>query len=94
MHHQKADKDPLYLPRTEGGRSLIQTELTYKTTIIGLHKYFQTTKDWMIELVRKHKNNKKFYSIAKESRMYMRVKTLKNKKNSNMIWLQQKLQKK
>ena len=45
MHYPKADKDQLYLPRCEGGRCLIQTELTYKTTAIGLHKYLQTTKD-------------------------------------------------
>ena len=32
----------------------------------------QTTKDWMMELVRKHENSKKLYSIAKESRKYMR----------------------
>ena len=36
MHHPKADKDPLYVPRFEGGRSLIQIELTYKATTIGL----------------------------------------------------------
>ena len=43
MHHPKADKDRLYLPRSDGGRSLLQTELTYKTTTIGLQKYLQTT---------------------------------------------------
>ena len=67
MHHPKAVKDRLYLPRSEGGRSLIQTELTYKATTIGLHKYLQTTKDCMMELVRKHENSKKLYSIPKES---------------------------
>ena len=59
MRHLKADKDRLYLPRSEGGRSLIQTELTYKATTIGLHKYLQTIKVWMMELARKHENNKK-----------------------------------
>ena len=72
MHHPKANKDRLYLPRSEWGRCLIQTELTYKTTTIGLHKYLQTTKHWMMKLVRKHENSKKLYSIAKESRKYMR----------------------
>ena len=67
LHHPKAEKDRLYLPRSVGGRSLIQTELTYKTTTIGLHKYLQTTKDWMMELVRKHENSKKLYSLTKES---------------------------
>ena len=67
LHHPKADKDRLYLPRSVGGRSLIQTELTYKTTAIGLQKYLQTTKDWMMELVRKHENSKKLYSLTKKA---------------------------
>ena len=71
-HHPKADKDRLYLPRSAGDRSLLQTDLTYKTTTIGLQKYLQTTKDWMMELVKKHENSQKLYSIAKESRKYMR----------------------
>ena len=64
MHHPKADKDRLYLPGSERDRSLLQTELTYKTTTIGLQKYLQTTKDWMMDLVKKHENSKKLYSIA------------------------------
>ena len=71
-HHSKADKDGLYLSRTEGSRSFIQTELIYKTTTIGLHKYLQTTKGWVMKLVRKHKNSKKIHSIVKESRKYVR----------------------
>ena len=59
MHHPKADKYRLYLPRSEGAE--------VSTTTIGLHKYLQTAKDRMIELVRKHENSKKLYSIAKES---------------------------
>lgn len=35
MHHLKADIDRLYLPIADGGRSLVQLELTYKTTNIG-----------------------------------------------------------
>ena len=72
MHHPKADKGRLYLPRSKGDRSLIQTELTYKTTTIGLHKYLQTSKGWIMEVARKHQNSKKSYSIAKESRKYTR----------------------
>ena len=40
---------------------------TTAVTTIGLHKYLQTTNDWMMELVRKHENSKKLYSITKES---------------------------
>ena len=72
MHHQKVNKDRLHLPRAERGRSLLQIELTYKTTAIGLHKYLETTKEWIMELLRKHKNSKKLESFAKESRRYMR----------------------
>ena len=71
MHHPKDNKAQLYLTRTEGGRSLIQTKITYKKITIGLHKYLQTTKELMIELVRKHEKSKNLYSIAKESRKYM-----------------------
>ena len=83
MYHPKTDKDRLYLPRSEGGKSLIQTELTYKTTTIGLHKYLQTTKDRMIELVRKYENSKKPYSIAKESRKYMRESNIEEQEELN-----------
>ena len=72
MHNSKAEKDRLYLPRSEGGRSFMQTELTYITTTIGLHKYLQTTKDWMMELARKHENSKTLYSIDKENPKYMK----------------------
>ena len=41
MHHPKADKDRLYLPGSEGDRSLLQTELTYKTTTIGLQNIYK-----------------------------------------------------
>ena len=64
MRHPKADKERLYLPRSERDRGLIQIELTYKTATIGLHKYLQTTKDWMTEPVRKHEDSKKLDSIA------------------------------
>ena len=75
MHHPNADKDWLYLPRSEGDRSLIQTELTDKATTIGRHKYLQTKKDWMMELVRKHENSKKTLLIPqRRSEVYERVK--------------------
>ena len=37
MHHPKADVDRLYIPRKAGGRGLVQLEITYKTTTIGLN---------------------------------------------------------
>ena len=39
MHHPKVDVDRLYIPRKPGGRGLVQLEITYKTTTIGLNTY-------------------------------------------------------
>ena len=54
MLHPKTDKDQLYLARWEGGRSLIQVRLTYKTTTVGLQQYLQTTKDWLMVFAGEH----------------------------------------
>ena len=35
MHHVQADVGSLYIPRNEGGRGMIQLELSYKTSTIG-----------------------------------------------------------
>ena len=51
MHHPKADVERLYFPRREGGRGLIQLEMNFKTTAIGLHKYLSTNNDWILQLV-------------------------------------------
>ena len=67
MHHPKADIDRLYIPRTEGGRGMIQLELSLKTTTIGIQKHLETTKDWMLQLVNIHEQSKKLHSIKKES---------------------------
>ena len=67
MHHPKADVDRSYIPRNEGGRGMIQLELSLKTTTIGMQKYLETTKDWMLQLVHNHEQRKKLHSIMKES---------------------------
>ena len=70
MHHPKSDVDRLYVPQKEGGRGLIQLELTYKTTTIGLKKYLETNDDWMIQLVRKHEQAKRAHSVTKEANKF------------------------
>ena len=67
MHHPKSDVDKLYLRRTEGGRGLIQLELSYKTTTIGLHKYLQETQDTLLHFVTDHDDRKSLYSISRQS---------------------------
>ena len=64
MHHPKADTDRIYLLRKEGGRGLIQLEISYKTTTIGLDTYIQNNYDWMILLVNRHERNEKLHSVT------------------------------
>ena len=52
MHHPKSDVNRLYLPRKEGGRGLVQLELSLKTSIIAMDTYLNNTKDWMLKLVK------------------------------------------
>ena len=58
IHHPKADVDRLYIPRNEGGRGMIQLELSYKTSTIGQHKYLTATTDWMLQLFAAHDKTK------------------------------------
>ena len=67
LHHPKSDVDRLYVQRKAGGRGMIQLELSYKTSVIGLNQYLDTTNDWMLQLVNRHKNSKKLHSVIKES---------------------------
>ena len=50
---------------------------------IGLHKYLKRTKDWMMELLRKHGNSKNFYSIAKETPKYLRELNIEEQQELN-----------
>ena len=45
MHHAKSDVNRLYLPRKEGGRGLVQLELSLKTSITGMDTYLNNTND-------------------------------------------------
>ena len=58
IHHPKSDVDRLYLPRTEGGRGLIQLELSYKSTTVGLDKCLQETQDTLLHFVKDHDDRK------------------------------------
>ena len=69
MHHPKADKDRLYLPRKSGGRGLIQIKRAYKTTTIGLNAYINNTGDKLLGIVRDHdkiRNTKSLHYEAKK----------------------------
>ena len=71
-HHPKADVDRLYLKRSEGGRGLLQVEMTNKLTFIGIQTYLSKTQDWMMQCVKSHDSKKKRYSIATKTAEYKR----------------------
>ena len=68
MHHPKADKDRLYLPRKAGGRGVSQVERTYKTTTIGLNTYTINTGDKLLGIVREHDNTRNTKSLHYEAK--------------------------
>ena len=83
MYHPKADDDRLYLPRSSGGRGMIELQTSYKTITIGIQKYLTVSNNWMIQLVRQHEENKKLHSIVKETRRFKREFELVNENTVN-----------
>ena len=67
MHHPKSDVDRVYLLRNEGGGGLIQLELSYKSTTIGLDKY-----DTLLHFVKDHDDRMSLYSISRRSMKFSR----------------------
>ena len=53
--HQCMDR--VYLPRREGGVGLVEINDALRSTIINLAQYVETTKDALLELVKKHHKN-------------------------------------
>ena len=71
MLAKKADVDRIYLPCQEGGRSLMNLEKEYKTTMVGLHKYVLNKEDPQIQAVLRHHTAKALHSIPKEAEAYL-----------------------
>ena len=72
MHHPKADVDRLYIPRKAGGRGLVQLEITYKTTTIGLNTHLNNKDDNLLKIARDHDSGKKTMSIHHQAEKYGR----------------------
>ena len=70
MHHPKADVNIMYVPRKERGRAMINLEMCFKTTIIGLNTYLLSSDNRMLKLVLQHEKKKKLYSSTKESQKF------------------------
>ena len=58
----------MYVPKRERGRGMINLQMSFKTTTIGLNSYLESTDDWMLYVVLQHEKKKKLHSVAKESR--------------------------
>ena len=71
MLGKKADVDRIYLPCQEGGKSFMNLEKEYKTTMIGLLTYMVNTDDVQIQAVFRHQNSKALHSVPKESEKYL-----------------------
>ena len=50
---------------------MIQLELSYKTTTIGLNTYLQASDDWMLTLVKNHETTKRLHSVVREAKSFM-----------------------
>jgi len=57
QHHPKADVDNFYVPRKQGGRSLMQLEAAHAVEITKLVEYVDMKEDPLIQVVRTHKHN-------------------------------------
>ena len=70
MHHPKANVNRMYIPRKEGGRGMINLEMTYKTTTIDLNSCLESSEDRMLPAVLQHEKKKKLHSVVKERREF------------------------
>ena len=64
MHYLKSDVNRLYIPKNKEGRGMMQLELSYKTSTLGLDAYL---KNEMMELVKHHEKSKKLHSVTKKA---------------------------
>ena len=91
MHYPKSNINRLYLPRKEGGKGLVQLELSLKTSIIGMDTYLNNTNDWMLKLAKKREKNKRMYSITSDAKKYLNEINLSTNNisgNSTSLFLQ------
>ena len=62
----------IYILRKAGGRGLVQLEITYKTTTIGLNTYLNNKDDYLLKIARDHDCGKKTMSIYHQAAKYGR----------------------
>ena len=65
MLHTKADVERLYVPRKDGGASLINLETAFKTAAIGFDHYLKHKEGQYTKRVLEHEKSKAKNSISK-----------------------------
>ena len=66
MHHPKADVNRMYVLRKEGGRGMINLEISFKILTLGLKTYLLSSDDRTLKLVLQEEK-KKLCSVTKEN---------------------------
>ena len=80
MYHLKTDVERLYIPIHEGGRGLMQLEMSFKTITIGfLNKYLSTTNGCMLQLALTNDAGNKAHSNLKQSNKFKQELTYKTR---------------
>ena len=64
MHLTKTDVNRMYIPRKEGGRRMLNLEMAYKTTTIGLNSHLPSSGDRMLQAVLQREKKKKLHSLV------------------------------
>ena len=62
----------MYVNRSEGGSGLIQLEITYMLTKIGLDTYLIYNDDPLLKIATTHEKQEKKYSVVKQAVKYKR----------------------
>ena len=78
----------MYVPRKDGGREMINLEMCFKTTTIGLNTYLLSSDDRMLKVVLQHEKKKKLHSVTKTSQKFkFQLKKTKTNKQQKLLKL-------
>ena len=76
MYHPKSDVNKLFFPRKEGGRGLVQLELSLKTSVVKMDTYLNNANDWILKLVKNYEQKKRVSPITQDTKKYLNELTL------------------
>ena len=91
MLHPKADVERPYIPRKDGGRSLINVETAFKIATIGLDHYLKYKEGQYTKQVLEHENSKAKNSVCKNATKFKREVTMPEIENRGYIYWPLKL---